>query len=264
MSIQLSLDGLSFCVLDPVSNTFLALQGVRFGSPDPSFATHEEYMLRSPHLGRRFRQVSVGVESPAFTMLPTALYSEATIRQLLALTGINVRADDRVLRNDIALAGASTVFAVPNFLYFFLRTQFKGAEIMHATTPVVTSLLLKRREGEAAADQRMALLFGRDSLTLVAVARNELKLCNRFYLRDEADYVYMVLFVAEQLGFDIQDTRLAVSGDVAPDDHRLADLRRFARHVEMAEPPAFFNYAFAMAQEPHRFNTLLLLSLCAS
>lgn len=265
MSIQLSLDGLSFCVLDPVTNTFLALHDVRFEAPDPSFAKHEEFLMRNRTFQLHFNKVAVTIESPAFTLMPIALYDDDNIRQLLALTGINVRDDDKVLRNNIDLAGATTAFAVPNFLYFFLRTQFKDVDIYHITTPVVNSLLLKR-QGEAGGEQpegSVCAILNRESLTMVAACRGELRLCNRFYCRETTDYVYMVLFVLEQLGFDPQSTPIAICGDVTTLDPRVRELQRFARLAQIAPPPRFFNYGFAMTQEPQKFNTLFLLSLCA-
>lgn len=263
MSIQLSLDGLSFCALDPVTNVFMALTDVSFGSVDLTFAKHEQYLLSNSLFGRRFRKVLVSIESPAFSMLPNSLFDEKQAADVLALTGIKVRSDDKVLRNNIELASATTLFSVPNFLYFFLRSQFQPLEIYHSTTPIVSSMLLKRQHEEAAL-HTLNISLSEGSMTVVATKRNEILLCNRFYCKDSNDYVYMTLFVMNQLGMDIATTNIVVSGNVGRDDSRIRTLMRFSRHVEFASTPSFFDYAFEVPDNAHKFNSLFLMPLCVS
>lgn len=258
MSIQISLDGLSFCILDPVTNIFHSITDVRFDKQDTHFAQQEQYILGCNDLRRRYRKVLISIDSPAFTMMPLTLYDEQRVRSVLALTGINVDPDDKVLRNNIELANSTTVFTVPNFLYFFLKNQFPGAEIFHSTTPVVSSMLLKR-QGDG---PQINVEFGPDNMTLIVVENNELKLCNRFYCREPLDYVYMLLYVADQLQIDIKSAMITVQGNVSYADARIRELKRFTRQVRMAEAPHFFSYAFAVPEQAHRFNSLFLMPLC--
>lgn len=260
LSIQLSLDGLSFCILDPVTNVYHSITDVKFGKEDPHFAQQEQYILGCNDMRRRYRKVLISVNSPAFTMMPLSMYDEQRVRGVLALTGINVGVDDRILRNNIDLANATTVFTVPNFLYFFLKNQFPGAEIFHSTTPVASSMLLKRQADAQGATVNVEL--APDSMTVVVVDNNELKLCNRFYCREALDYVYMLLYIAEHLSINIKTSAITIQGNVAYGDERIRQLKRFAGHVRMAEAPRFFNYGFAIPDQSHRYNSLFLMPLC--
>ena len=261
MSIQLSLDGLSFCILDPVTNVYQVLTDVRLAEPDPFYAKQEEYILNSRALNRKYRKVHICVDSPTYTMMPISLYDESRIGSVMALTGIKVGADDKLLRNDIELANSTTAFGIPNFLYFFLRTQFPNAEIFHATTPVISSLLLKR-QGYASGARVSVIMSSANRMTIVATEDNELKLCNTFYCKEVNDYVYMLLFAMEQLRFDVANTHISVSGNVSETGHKMRLLRRFIPMIELSQPPSSFDYAFAMPENPHKFNTLLLIPLC--
>lgn len=262
MSIQLKLDGLSFCILDPVTNVYMALTEVSLKDPDPNFAKQEEYILNSQALAKKYRKVFVCVDSPAYTMLPTSLYEEERIGSLLALNGIKVGSDDKILRNNIEMANSTTAFTIPNFLYFFLRTQFPNADIFHGTTPIVSSMLMKR-QGDRLTRKNVSLIMAHDNMTIVAVENNELKLCNTFYCRETPDYTYMFLYVMEQLRLNVADVPVVVSGNVSETDRRLVMMRRFVPNLEMAALPSFFDYAVQVADKHHRFNTLFLLPLCA-
>lgn len=260
MSIQLSLDGLSFCVLDPVTNVFHSITDVTFDKEDPNFAQQEQYILSNKELRRKYRKVLVSIDSPAFTMIPIPLYDESRVRSVLALTGINVSNDDKVLRNNIESANSTTVFTVPSFLYFFLRNQFSGAEIFHTTTPVVSSMLQKRQN--SASGPSVSVELGKDHMTLTAVDNNELKICNRFYCSGTLDYVYMLLYVMEQLNIDVKEATVTIHGGVQYTDERIRGIRRFVTDVRMAEAPSFFSYGFAIPEQAHKFNPLFLMPLC--
>ncbi|MDY4174527.1 MAG: DUF3822 family protein [Bacteroidales bacterium] len=262
MSIQLKLDGLSFCILDPVTNVYMALTEVNLKEPDPNFAKQEEYILNSQVLAKKFRKVFVCIDSPAYTMLPTSLYDDTRIGSILALNGIKLRNDDKVLRNNIEMANSTTAFTIPNFLYFFLRTQFPNADIFHGTTPIVSSMLMKR-QGDRTNRKSVTLLMANDNMTIVATENNELKLCNTFYCREVPDYTYMFLYVMEQLKFNVSEVPVSVSGNIYESDKRLIMMRRFVPKLEMAALPSFFDYAVQVADRQHRFNTLFLLPLCA-
>ncbi len=260
MSIQLSLDGLSFCILDPVTNVFHSLTEVSFDKEDVNFAQQEQYILSCPDMQRKFRKVLICIDSPAFSLMPTSLYDESHMRSVLAMTGINVANDDKILRNNIELANSTTAFTIPNFLYFFLKNQFAGAEIFHSTTPVISSMLLKR-QGDALGTQ-MNVAFSTNDMTVVVAKDNELLLCNRFYCKEPLDYVYMLLYIADQLSLDIKTTQVTVHGRVSSDDIRIRQLRKFIRFIRMAPAPQYFSYGFAIPEQAHRYNTLFLMPLC--
>ncbi len=260
MSIQLSLGGLSFCILDPVTNVFHSITDVKFDKEDPNFAQQEQYILSCKDMCRRYRKILVSIDSPAFTMMPISLYDEQRIKSVMALTGINVDPDDKILRNNIELANSTTVFAVPNFLYFFLKNQFAGAEIFHSTTPIASSLLLKRQGGSQG--PQINVDFGSGCMTVIVVDNNELKLCNRFYCKESLDYVYMLLYISEQLSIDVKASLITVQGQISPADERISQLHRFVPNVRMATAPRYFSYAFAVPEQAHRYNSLFLMPLC--
>ena len=259
MSIRLGLDGLSFCILDPVTNTYLLISSVLFGAPDNSFAKHEEYMLTHKAFGLN-QKVIVSVESPAFSLMPISLFDQGAVREVLTLQGIKVQKNDQLIRNDIEQANASCVFCLPDFLFYFLKTQFAKLTILHDSTPLI-SAMLRKRVGDKI-DSILSVCVSESYLTIVAARRGELLLTNRYYLSDITDKVYLILYVMSQLDFDHHSAAVVLHGDVTDGDLFMTSLARFVKNVSLASPPSFFNYAFNLPPRSHRFYNLFLMSLC--
>lgn len=251
-----------FSILDPVTNLYLALTDVTLPKPDPNFALQEQYILNSQALNKRYRKVFICVDSPAYTLLPISLFDEERVGSLFALNGIKLSPDDKVLRNNIEMVNSTTAFTIPNFLYFFLRTQFPNADIFHSTTPVISSMLLKR-QGSVPTNQNVHVCLADNCMTVTAVENNELKLCNTFYCREVPDYTYMLLYAVEQLNFNLANVHFTISGNIPESDKRLATMRRFLPDMQMASLPTFFDYGFIVPERQYKFNALFLLPLCA-
>ncbi len=261
MSIQLSLGGLSFCIFDPVKNAVMAIGSKDFGEIDEHFARHEEYLLTNDLFRLTFKQVLVSVESRAFSLVPKMLYDPERAKDVLRFIGCDIASDDKILTDEIPVAGALTLYAVPSFLYYFLQTQFPGVKIVHSTTPNVIPALTKRSSEHL--DAAIAnLVFSRDGVSIVVVENNMLKLCNKFKFKEVTDIVYIVLYTLEQLGLNNGKTRIVISGDLARTDARAQLMRRFAHNVSLAKLPDYFDYEVRVPQPEHQFVNLLNMSLC--
>lgn len=261
MSIQLRLDGLSFSILDPVTNQYLALSNLNLPQPDHNYALQEQHLLTNKTLNLHYRRVTITIDTPTYTLLPTPLYNPQRANTLLALNGIRPDNDHKTLTNNIEMANSTTIFTIPNFLYFFLQTQYPNAQILHSTTPIITSMLLKRQQQQTNAALHATLTPG--AITLTAVKNNQLQLCNTYYCRETPDYTYITLYTLQQLNLNPNHTTLTISGNTPQNDPRITHLQQFLPNLHTTTLPNYFNYAFPAPPQPHRYNTLLLTPLCA-
>lgn len=260
MSIQLRLNGLSFSIFDPVTNAFVVRGNMDIGEPDPIYAKQEEYMLIDTYFKQTYKSLKVGIESSTFTMLPSDLYDESRLSELTSFVGIKENEDVKILTDKIDAISSVIVFPIPQFLYYFLRTQFAEATIMHTITPMVDCLLYKR-EGKNI-DNVVNVVFTSQGVTILASENNRLKLCNEFRSQIATDMVYTVLYALEQLKMNNTRTKIIISGDVDVDDNRVKLLTRFAHNVSVALRPQFFNYDIPLSNKEHKFTTLYMMSLC--
>ncbi len=259
MSIQLSLDGLYYCVYDPVENLFVAYGYHAVAEPDMHFAKHEEIMLTHDIFGEKYKRVDVGIESEGFTMVPTQLFDEQKIRETLTFTGHEPSEDSHLAHDTIEVSGATLLYYVPNFLYRFLRMQFDEVRILNTATPMINAMLMKREAMQTRDLVNISMSTGK--MVLAASHNNRLQLCTEYACHDVNDYVYMTMNAMQQLQFDANETQINVSGALDMGDERFALLQRFARNVKMTATPKYFDFDFDVEQ-PQRFNNLFNITLC--
>ena len=260
LSIQLSLDGLSFCVFDPVSNSFVAMGHYDIEDEDESFSKHEEVLLKSEIFREQFKKTTVSVESRSFSVVPKGLYDADKAADVLGFIGCKVTKEDKVLADEIDMAGAVVVYSISNFLYYFLRTQFANIQIVHAMTPVINTALLKHDN-----DKKRAIVhavFGCDGVSVVVVEQNMFKLCNKFKYKAASDLVYIITYMLSQLGLNNDQTKIVVSGNMERNDDRSQLLKRFVHNVSFAKLPQYFAYDINVMQPEHKFVNLFNMSLC--
>lgn len=260
LSGRLSTTGLSFCVLDPVSNTYVAYGLMNLEKPDSHFARQEELLLTHEIFTHEYKEVAFSIDTERFTLVPQMLYDERHNDEIMHFIGFDVRADEMTLHNEIELSGATLLFAIPQFLYYFILSKWPEAKIFHTAMPTIQSILMKRTETEVT--NVVNACFKKNALLLTATEKNTLKLCNEYQCRETNDYVYMLMNAIEQLGFKVDETQIILEGNLQRDDEREMLIERFAKHVRRATLPQFFNYAFTMPHEAYRLSNLFTTAIC--
>lgn len=261
MSVQLRLDGLSFCIYDAVVNSFLVFGNVDFEDPDELFSHHEEYIMRNDIFSLKYKKVIVGVESKLATMMPEALYEEGRDAEVLRYVGANLTKDDYILTDIIEIAQSRTLYYIPQFLYYFLQTQFSNLIIRYIGTPIVEMMLSRRSLDDKR--QMVNVFYGRNRVLVIATEDNRLKLCNEYSSFDDNDLVYYVVYALEQLGMNTDDVSVTVSGEVDKRDDKYIMLCRYVHNVRIATLPNKFQYGFNLAKlGEHKFVNLFLMALC--
>ncbi len=257
LSIQIRLDGLSFDVFDPVKNEFLIV-GNNVHDKDEYYGRQEEIFLREQLFHLPYRQTVVSLTDLDFTIIPTTLFDPQQSKQLLQFAGYKVDKDSYFLSDNLSMAGATLVYSIPNFLYYFLKSEVKNLTLLHQATALANVLLLKRLEGF---DSRVAVHFTSEKMIVVATQNNMLKLCNTFSYSDDNDSTYIVLNILEQLNIAPDRTKIEVSGDISQLDQRFIRLEKFAKNVVLQKEPKWFDYG-GKIDDVWRYVDLLNLMLC--
>lgn len=260
LSGRLSTSGLSFCVLDPVSNTYVAYGAINLSEPDNHFARQEEMLVTNEIFANEYKEVIFSFDTEQFTIVPRMLYDEQRQNELMHFVGVDIHDDEMILSNNIELAGATSLFVMPQFLYYFLLSKWPEAKIFHTSTATIQSMLTKCTMTDV--DSIITASFKNNALVLTATQNNMLKLCNAYRCRETNDYVYMIMNAIEQLELKADRTQIILEGDLQPDDEREMLIRRFAHRVQRASVPSFFNYAFDTPSNAYRLSNLFTTAIC--
>ncbi len=257
LSIQIRLDGLSFAVFDPIKNEFVAYGSRNLEENDENFARQEELMLTTDLLKSHYGQTIVSVAESDFTLVPNALHSEAQNATFLHFVGAKTEPDSQYLSDEIAMASTTLVYAMPRFLYYFLKIQFANLKIIHSATATANSLMMKRLSiGSRAV---VAVDLCRESIKIVCTDNNLLRICVQHHCDQIADAIYIVMNTIEQLKLNPTNLQITVGGEMA--EEFIQQLGRYINRVELQKLPNYFGFAMTI-DEPHKYVNLFNTMLC--
>lgn len=260
MSIQAHLNGLSFCILDPVTNKYILLEHREFKQPDYELSFLKEQLASNMYFSLPYKKVYFLYNTGCFTLIPTPLFSEEKVVDLLNFNGCEPKPDESVVSNKISMCDSINVFLMPDALLDMLKAQFADIRIIQQVTPMIESAMAKRKNQK---HNQLLIHIQHGSFEIIAIRSHSLMLCNSFAYTNEKDLIYLVLFAFEQLGFKMAETSVEVSGDVAADDPRFVMIRKYLKECVMTTLPFHYGYNDQIRNvESQRFVNLFNLPIC--
>lgn len=262
LSIQISLDGFSFAILDIPKGKYTVLKHTNFFIKRSRllFMKVKEILSEDEHLNLRYKSVEILYSSENFTLVPQPFFQHGAADKFFGFNH-EVEKGYTVDKTLMSKAEAWCVFNMPENLKEFLALKFPKAVIRHNFYPLVERAL---KENKNFPDRRQVHLnFFRSSFELIVLSGTRLQLCNQFSYTGENDVVFYVLYVFEQLKLSPDTTELVFHGDIQKNDPVCLTFKKYLRKISFATPTTLFNYSYTFSQLPeHSFTTLLDLYKC--
>jgi len=260
LSIRVSPDGLSFSVLDPVRNDYILLKNFDFDKPDENFVRTQELLIMDPFLNYDYKRVYFLFETSNATLVPGALYNEKEAGNALKLTsGID---DDRfvIKSRKIKLADAWNVFAIPDYLYYLVKSQFAEPAFYQQFTTMIEANLLS---GTVEPSPVMYINLRKWSFDVVVLKKYSVQFCNTFKYLNPAEFAYFSLNVVKQLNLDPKNLKVYMSGMADGSDECLELMRRYIKNVFIKGVSHHFEFGPVFKSvKTEEFYNLFTLPLC--
>lgn len=262
LSIQVTLDGFSFCTIDPVRNEYIQFCHFNIQANDLSQTTEslDKIFRQSDLLNLPFKKVFVLVSSPYSTLVPSGIFEPANAREWLSFCHTLPPGYD-ILNTKMKLADAWNVFAIPSGLTELFKRQYREPLFFHHYTPLVETKLAVNRTGKG--NNLVLINIQTDSFNLVVLEKNNLKLCNTFKIKGENDLLYFTLFVFDQLRISPRESEVLLSGEHSSFAGIAQMLGVYLKNIENAGLPDGFRYSHVFKEVPGtRFHNLLTVASC--
>ena len=193
LSIQVSLSGLSFCVLNSKTNSFSFFKRVKFDkklNPGNVLDKLVHYFNTEKDLQQTFNSVKVIHDNELSALVPRPLFNEDFLADYLKFNSKILRTD--FITYDTILANDSINVYVPyvninNYLY----DRFGAFEFKHFSTIILETLL---RIEKHSAVTKMFVNISEDHFEIIVLEHNQLKLYNTFQYNTKEDFIYYILF----------------------------------------------------------------------
>lgn len=261
LSIQVNLSGLSFCILDPVRNKFIALSHKNFEKDlllDDLQSTIENYIDSNEFLSKEYKSVKIIWQSLKSTLIPVNYFDDKNLKKYFEL---NHKMDDldEIHYRKLKYSDVHSVFAVPNQIAGILSRKYKAAQFYNQQIPLIDTILFKHHSES----KKVFVNINDDFIDIAISQKGKLLFYNAFNYKSDNDILYFIVNIYEQQALNTEHTELVISGIKDKKSEFYAMLKEFIAFVKFEKNPDEFTYSYTFSKIPeHTFTNLFNLQLC--
>lgn len=259
LSIQVSLSGLSFCILNIETNTITYLKPFGFNknlNPNQVLDKLKHYFNTEPNLKKVFSEVIVIHKNELSTLVPKALFNEDNLADYLKFNN-KILSTDYITFDEIVFNESINVYVPFTNINNYLFDEFGEFTFKHFSTILIEQIL----NAEKNADQpKMYVNVNSDYFEVVVVEKGKLKFYNTFEYYTKEDFIYYVLFTAEQIGLNPESFELIFTGNIDSKDKLYSIAYKYVRYVSFSKKLDNFKYKNNDKPEINHNNFIILNS----
>ncbi len=247
LSIQVSLNGLSFCILNQKENRIGYFKKKKFEKQlDPIKLLKEIELLyeNDEKLNEDVDEVKLIFYNSLFTLVPENLFDENNASDYLKF-------NTRILKTDFIAFDKLKAEMVNIYIpyanitnYFF--DKYGEFEYKHSLSILIESLLDLPKETEP----KVYLHSYSSNYELVVIQNGKLIFANSFEYETKEDFLYYLLFTAEQLNLDPDIFELILLGDLSKDSEEYKMAWNYIRNISFLGP--FHSFSFDGNNKPEK------------
>ncbi|WP_047244825.1 DUF3822 family protein [Maribacter thermophilus] len=246
LSIQVSLNGLSFCVADTVSNKVTKADSKLFHeehNPMTLLKALEKLFHEHTLDQGTFDEVVVIHSNTLFGLVPKPLFNKDELANYLKFN-TKVLASDVLAYDELENLDIVNVYVPYMNINNYIYDIFGEFTYMHNGTVLIQSLLNNYGNHKEAV---CYVHVGKKQMDVTVIKQKKLLLYNSFLYETKEDFVYYLLFVLEQLELDTDAVSVKLFGTIEEDDEvyqlcysYVQNLSIFApsspHHLDLGEP----------------------------
>ncbi|MBU3027002.1 DUF3822 family protein [Zobellia galactanivorans] len=235
LSIQVSLNGLSFCVLNTVENSIVSAESVVFAKRlTPYEVLKRLKLLFSTHKIEQdqYSEVVVVHRNTLFSLVPKPLFNEEELANYLKFN-TKILANDHLAYDELDSFDIINVYVpfvnINNYIYdLFGEFTFK-----HNGTVLVESLMNPHM---ASKEPTCYVLISEQQMDVTIISGKKLLLYNSFTFITKEDFLYYLLFTLEQLELDTESVFIKLFGQIEEGDDIYTLCYNYAKNVSIFFP----------------------------
>lgn len=230
LSIQVHLNGFSFCIIDITGNT---IYGIKYFSFENLLTTddlvnaleklfHSEQLLNIP-----YNKVFVSYLTQKSTLIPSSFFDEHNLKAYFEFNH-TLNELDEIHYNYLNTINAFNVFTIPNYVANTFIKKFSNVEFIHQATPFIIHITRQKKESE---DSEVFLNLNHRFFDIVVIKNGQFSLYNTFNYQNSNDLIYFILYVYKQLELNTGTDPVILSGEQCRSYSFVNEIKRYIRKV---------------------------------
>jgi len=208
LSIQVALNGLSFCVTDTLNDRVVDLQHVVFKNTQSLEDQLWRTFVDHPALTKYYDEVVVLHDNNFSTFVPKPLFDENYL-------GSYLQYNTKVFETD-----------------FFAFDEIEAYEMNNVNTVLVSRLLDLSKNKE---EKQVYIHIQETHFEIVIIANMKLLLYNSFEYKTPEDFVYYLLFTLEQLQLNPESIAVSLLGKIGENHPCFEIAYRYVRNIALLD-----------------------------
>ena len=256
LSIQISLSGLSFSILDVSSQTIVALKSFKKSRvlTPLELLDYLKFVIDTEHLKQNtFSQITVIYRNDLSTLVPETLFDETNIADYLKFNNKILPSD--FISYDQLSNGTVNVYVPLVNINNYIYDTFGAFTYKHYSTLFIEHLI-NLKDG---LDSNMYVDVDENQFEIAVLKEQKLIFYNTFSYSTKEDFIYYILFTAEQLQINPETFTLVFSGLIDEDSELYEIAYKYVRHISKGNQDLGFQFEPDMKQVVAN-NPILLTS----
>lgn len=259
LSIQVNLNGLSFCILNRSLNSIEFLNTTDFEQKLTPFDTLNRLkteLSTNTVFSDDFDAVTVIHQNELATLVPKSLYNADHKADYLKFNS-KILKTDFITEEAISINDSINVYIPYVNINNYIFETFGAFIYKHSSTILIDNILQRVKANITA---EMFINVNNTTIELLIVDNGKLQLFNVFEYNTKEDFIYYILFVFEQLQLDPETTNIKLSGFINDGDELYSVLYTYVRHVSIIDSGFNFKVSDAIKKDNLHHNYLILNS----
>lgn len=230
--LQVSQTEVSFCIFDSLRNrieNFKSLDFVKTLNPAEIESKLKEIFDLLPTFSAKYDDILVLHNNNLLTFVPHVLFDEAYMSSYLQYN-TKVFESDFFTNDDVSNYELNTVYIPYVNINNFLIDRFGSFNYKHSFTYLVNKVLDFSKNID---ETEIYIHIQKTNFQIIIAKNQQLILFNTFDYKTEEDFIYYLLFTAEQLNLNPETIKLKLFGNVSKESNLYQIAYKYIRNVSL-------------------------------
>lgn len=232
LSIQISLNGLSFYSQDTIDNTSSNIESIVFAKNAKTPLSEElDGIFSDSFSSEKYDSVTIIHENSLFSPVPSSLFDKDNIKDYLKFS-TKILPLDQYKIDVIENHNIHNTYITDPIITEKCDLHFEDCAHTHSTSILISTLLSISKNSY---ETQFFVHVKPDHFEIIVINRGKLQLINSFQYTCKEDFLYYTLFVAEQLNLNPEKFQLFFFGNIRPEDELYSIAYKYVRHVYLLD-----------------------------
>jgi hypothetical protein len=241
LSIQISLSGLSFCVLNPDTKTIIELKSQVFSikkTPTELLDAVIHLFNTEEILNQNFSSINIIHVNDWSTLVPKALFKEDYLADYLKFN-TKILKTDFITFDEIITNESINIYVPFTNINNYIFDKYGSFTYKHFSTILIEQLLVKEKHSS---DTKVYVNIDTNNFEIIAIKEGGLLLYNTFEYHTKEDYIYYLLFTLEQLQLNPETLQLVLLVLINKEDDVYNITNKYIRNVSFGNRMDTYNF----------------------